>query len=148
MQAFQGERIFPLAPEQLWPKLRDAAFLANCIPDGKPHASATRDKSVCTVQPGFSFMRGSLDITIEVVAGNEPTTLRFKLVSKGIGSSSEVTSSLTIAKHEIGSKVDWHAEVTNLGGLLKMIPDGLIRGAAKKVIEDVWTGIAATLSAV
>lgn len=145
MQAFQGERTFSLDSAQLWAKLRDAAFLASCIPDGTPHEGATHDKAVCTVQPGFSFMRGSLDITIEFVAGDEPTTLQFKLISKGIGSSSEVLSSLTIATHELGSKVNWNAEVTNLGGLLKMIPGGLIRGAANKVIEDVWTGIAAKL---
>src|SRR6516162_5775335 len=34
MQPFEGERIFLLPPERLWPKLRDAAFLARCIPDG------------------------------------------------------------------------------------------------------------------
>jgi hypothetical protein len=36
----------------------------------------------------------------------------------------------------------WRAEVKSLGGLLKMVPSGLIRGAAQKVIEDVWNGVA------
>jgi hypothetical protein len=35
--------------------------------------------------------------------------------------------------------------VKNLGGLLKMVPGGLIRGSANKVIEDVWTGVAQKL---
>ncbi len=35
--------------------------------------------------------------------------------------------------------------MTQLGGLLKMVPSGLIRGAAQKVIEDVWDGIAKKL---
>ena len=147
MQPFAGERIFALPPEHLWPKLRDAGYLVQCIPDGTPREGATRDRAVCAVQPGFSFMRGSLDVTIEVVGGTEPTTLQFKLISKGIGSSSEVGSSLTISKHEQGSKIDWQAELTKLTGLLKMVPAGLIRGAANKVIEDVWTGVAAKLEA-
>ena len=150
MQAFQGERIFPLTPEQLWPKLRDAAFLVSCIPEGTPHDGATRDKGVCTVRPGFSFASGSLDITIEVAAGNEPTALRFTQKSKGIGTFSEVETALTIAPHEQGAKVVWQAEIKSLGGLLKLVPAGLIRGAAHKVIEDVWAGVAAkvaTLSA-
>jgi len=147
MQAFQGERTFSLTPEQLWPKLRDAAFLVTCIPDGTPHDGVTRDKAVCSVRPGFSFASGTLDITIEAVGGSEPTTLQFKLISKGIGSSSEVVSSLTISKKDAGSKVDWTAEVTKLGGLLKMVPAGLIRGAANKVIEDVWSGVAAKVAA-
>jgi len=142
MQPFVGERIFALPPEKLWPKLRDAAFLATCIPDGTPHAGATRDHAVCTVRPGFSFVRGSLDITIDVLGGTEPTALKFAQKSKGIGTSSEVETSLTLTPHEQGTKVVWQAEVKNLGGLMKMVPSGLIRGAANKVIEDVWTGVA------
>lgn len=142
MQAFEGERIFSLRPEQLWPKLRDASYLAACIPDGTPHLGATRDKAVCTVRPGFSFMRGSLDVTIAVIGSEEPISVKFSLISKGIGSSSEVETALTLVPHEQGTKVQWRAEVKNLGGLLKMVPSGLIRGASQKVIEDVWKGVA------
>ncbi len=142
MQPFEGERIFALPPEQLWPKLRDAAFLATCIPDGTPHPGATRDQAVCTVHPGFSFMRGSIDVTIDVVDGIEPTSIRYAQKSKGIGTSSEVETALTLAPHEAGTKVHWRAEVKKLGGLLKMAPTGLIRGAAQKVIEDGWAGVA------
>ncbi len=146
MQSFEGERIFTLPPDQLWPKLRDAAFLATCIPDGVPHAGATRDRAVCTVHPGFSFIRGSLDVTIEVLGGEEPTTLKFSQKSKGIGSSSEVETSLTLERHETGTKARWHAEVKSMGGLLKMVPGGLVRGAANRVIEDVWAGVAQKLN--
>ena len=146
MQPFEGERIFALPPAQLWLKLRDAALLATCIPDGTPHPGATRDRAVCTVRPGFSFVRGTLDITIDVLGGIEPTTLKFAQKSKGIGTSSEVETSLTLTPHEQGTKIVWRAEIKNLGGLLKMVPSGLIRGAAHKVIEDVWTGIAGKLN--
>jgi carbon monoxide dehydrogenase subunit G len=142
MQPFEGERIFLLPPEKLWPKLRDAAYLARCIPDGTPHDGATRDKAVCTVRPGFSFMRGSIDVTIEVLGGQEPASLMFSQKSKGIGSSSEVETALTLSPCEDGTKVAWRAEVKSLGGLLKMVPSGLIRGAAQKVIEAVWSGVA------
>ena len=141
MQPFEGEQTFTLTPAQLWPKLRDAAFLATCIPDGSPHEGATRDRAVCTVHPGFSFMRGSLDVTIEILGGVEPTTLTYSQKSKGIGSSSEVETSVTLSPIETGTKVQWRAEVKNLGGLLKMAPSGLIRGAANKVIGDVWRGV-------
>lgn len=147
MQPFEGERILPLPPEQLWPKLRDAAFLAQCIPDGTPHEGGTRDRAVCTVQPGFSFMRGSLDVTIEVLDGVEPTSIRYSQKSTGIGSSSEVETALTLSACEQGSKLLWRSEVKNLGGLLKMMPAGLIRGAAQKVIEDGWKGVAEKLQA-
>jgi carbon monoxide dehydrogenase subunit G len=145
MQPLEGERIFTLPPEQLWPKLRDAAFLASCIPDGSPHEGATRDRAVCTVRPGFSFVRGTLDVTIEVTGGNEPTTLQYTQKSKGVGTSSEVATTLTLEPHEGGTKVKWRSDVKHLGGLLKMVPTGLIRGAANKVVEDGWNGVAERL---
>ena len=148
MLHFEGERTFSQPPEQLWPKLRDAAFLAQCIPDGSPHEGATRDRAVCTVHPGFAFMRGSLDVTIEVLDGKEPTSIKFTQKSKGIGSSSEVETTVTLAPHEQGTKIHWSADVKSLGGLLKLVPSGLIRGAANKVIEDVWTGVAQKLQEV
>ncbi len=148
MQPFEGERLFALPPEQLWPKLRNAAFLAQSIPGGTPHQGGTRDRAACTVQPGFSFMRGSLDVTIEVVGGVEPTSIKYTQQSKGIGSSSEVETLLTLAPCAPGTKIQWRSEVKSLGGLLKMLPTGLIRGAAQKVIEDGWNGVAERLQAI
>ncbi|HZZ80560.1 MAG TPA: SRPBCC domain-containing protein [Gemmataceae bacterium] len=147
MQAFEGERIFPVPPEQLWPKLRDASYLAKCIPGGTPHEGATCDSAVCTVHPGFSFMRGSLDVTITVMDGHQPTSVRYLQKSKGIGSESEVETALTLAPVPEGTKIQWRSEVKSLGGLLKMLPSGLIRGAAQKVIEDGWQGVAEKLKA-
>lgn len=147
MQSFEGERIFSLPPDQLWPKLRDAAFLAQCIPDGSPQEGATRDRAVCTVRPGFAFMRGTLDVTIDVIGGQEPTSIQYSQKSKGIGTNSEVETALTLSPCEQGTKVQWRSEVKTLGGLLKMVPAGLIRGAAQKVIEDGWLGVAEKLSA-
>ncbi len=147
MQPFEGERIIPLPPEQLWPKLRDAAFLAQCIPEGTPHERGTRDRAGLTVRPGFSFMRGSLDVTIEVIGGEEPTSINYSQKSQGIGSSSDVETMLTLSPCEQGTKLQWRSEVKSLGGLLKMMPAGLIRGAAHKVIEDAWNGVAEKLQA-
>ena len=72
---------------------------------------------------------------------NPPTWQLFFLSSKGIGTSSEVETTLTIVETEIGSRVRWAADVKRLGGLLKAVPSGLISGAAQKTIEDVWAGI-------
>ena len=146
MQHFEGERNFSLPPDSLWEKLRDTAFLVACIPDSATKGTPTRDRAECSVQPGFAFVRGSLDVTIEIVDGQSPSTLHFKLLSKGIGSSSEVETSLQIHPVETGSKVAWSADVRKLGGLLKMVPSGLIQGAAQRVIDDVWNGIAANLA--
>ena len=64
---------------------------------------------------------------------------------QGIGSSSTVEASFAFSPTATGTRVHWVAEVKELGGLLKMIPSGLIRGAAQKVIGDAWNLIDAKL---
>ncbi len=141
MLHFEGEGDFTLPPAELWTKLRDARFLVTCIPDATVEGEPERDKATCSVRPGFAFVRGTLETTIEFKDATEPTQLRFSLASKGIGSSSEVETILTIAPIATGSRVHWVADVQKLGGLLKAVPSGLIRGAAQKTIADVWEGI-------
>lgn len=147
MLHFEGERYLPIAPANLWAKLRDARFLVTCIPAATIVGQPDRDKAACSVRPGFGFVSGTLGITIEIFGGTEPTDLRFLLSSKGIGTSSEVASTLTISAAEAGSSVHWEADVTHLGGLLKAVPSGLISGAARKTIDDVWEAISQKLVA-
>ncbi len=142
MQQFQGERTFPIPIDQLWPKLSDAAFLARCVPDATLKGEPTHDRATYTVHPGFSFARGSMDVTMEILERREPEAVRFRLSSKAIGSSNTVETALRLVPEGAATRVAWTAEITQLGGLLKLVPTGLIRGAASKVIDDVWDGIA------
>ena len=119
----------------------------HCIPDATIQGQPERDRAQCTVKPSLSFARGHLEVTVQILDAQEPTALRFTLISKGVGNSSEVETALTLTPHDGGTQVHWVAEVKQLGGLLKMMPSGLIRGAAQKVIEDVWNGIAAKIGA-
>ena len=41
----------------------------------------------------------------------------------------------------------WTGDLTEVTGLLKIVPKGLIEGSARKVIEDVWAAVAAKLTA-
>jgi carbon monoxide dehydrogenase subunit G len=138
---FEGDRAFSVTPQLLWPKLRDASFLVHCIPDATIQGEPTRDRAQCSVRPNLTFVRGQIEITVQILDAQEPAALRFSMVSKGVGTSSEVESALTLTSATGGTQVHWVAEVKQLGGLLKMAPTGLIRGAAQKVIEDVWNSI-------
>ncbi len=146
MQRFDGERSFAMRLDDVWPKLSDAAFLARCVPEAALKGEPEHDRAQYTVRPGFSFARGTLDVTMEILERHAPESVRFRLTSKGIGSSSVVESALKLTADGDATRVAWSAEVTQLGGLLKMVPSGLIRGAAQKVIEDVWDGIAKSLA--
>src|SRR5438105_2839772 len=84
---FEGDRDFPLKLSDVWAKLRDARWLVQCIPDTSPGEHGEPDRATCSVRPGFAFVRGSLDVVLEVAEAAESQSLRFLVTSKGIGSS-------------------------------------------------------------
>jgi carbon monoxide dehydrogenase subunit G len=135
---FEGDKHFTQAPGALWTKLSDARFLVQCIPNAEVNGVPEPATARCKLRPGFAFVRGTLDVTLTIVEKTEPTTVRISLHSKAIGASSDVEAVLGITSKDDGSDVHWTADVTSLGGLLKLVPHGLIRGAAQSVIDDVW----------
>jgi carbon monoxide dehydrogenase subunit G len=147
MVRFEGEKDFPQSPAELWTKLTDARFLVQCIPDVESIAEQEANRAVLVLRPGLSFARGTLDVTLRVVDAVAPTGARYVIVSKGIGSSAEVEATVALAPQGAGTHVRWTAEVKTLGGLLKMVPSGLIRGAAQKVVNDAWSAVEAKLNA-
>ncbi len=147
MLRFEGDRDFRQAPAELWAKLSDARFLAQCVPDVQTVRQAEPNRADLVLRPGFSFVRGTLDLTMEVVDAVAPTSARLLLRAKGMGSSSDVEATLALAPQGEGTRVHWVVEVKALGGLLKPVPQGLIRGAAQKVVEDAWAAAESRLAA-
>lgn len=138
---FAGEKKFAMNPAELWSKLRDARFVVDAIPDGQPGSVCERDRAEATIKPSFSFLSGTLDVLIEVADAVEPTKLQWLLTSKGMGNSSVVAANLELTPLDSETRVNWSAEVKEVTGLLKALPTGLVRGAAQRVIDDVWAGI-------
>jgi carbon monoxide dehydrogenase subunit G len=150
MVRLEGDRDFPQAPADLWGKLTDARFLVQCIPDVQSVTQLEADRAALVLRPGFAFVRGTLEVTLQVADAVAPSSARVLMHSKGIGSSADVEATLSLAAQPggaPGTRVHWAAEVKSLGGLLKLVPSGLIRGAAQKVIEDVWKSVEAKLAA-
>jgi carbon monoxide dehydrogenase subunit G len=147
MAQFEGDRDFRLGPDELFAKLTDARFLVRCIPDVDSVKSAEADHAELVLRPGLAFVRGTLEVMLRIVEAQPPTAARVLISSKGIGTSSEVEARLALAPHSDGTRVHWTAEILSLGGLLKMVPKGLIRGAAEKVLSDAWTSVEQQIAA-
>jgi uncharacterized protein len=138
---FEGDQEFTLPPKDVFAKLSDARFLVECIPGRESVTRADQREAVCTQRPGFAFVRGTLELTIKVEEATPDSTIKYVQLGKGIGSSSNVETLVTLTPTATGTHVHWQAEVKEMGGLLKMVPGGLIRGAAQKTIADVWREI-------
>jgi carbon monoxide dehydrogenase subunit G len=138
---FEGQRNYALPPDVLFARLGDARLLIQAVPDAAATGTPTADEAHCTVRPSFSFTRGNLDVVLRVADRQPNSALRFSLVSKTLGGGADIDVALQLTPDGAGTKVDWTAELVRLAGLLKMVPPGLIRGAAQKVIDDAWTAL-------
>jgi len=138
---FEGDKDYPLGPADLWVKLSDCRFLAQCVPGMVSIKDAQPESAVCVLKPGFSFARSTLDVTLNRLEAIPETVLRYQIDGKGIGSSSRVVATLSLAPQEKGTKLHWIADITELGGLLRAVPQGLIKASAERVILDTWTQV-------
>jgi carbon monoxide dehydrogenase subunit G len=147
MLQFAGERDLKRAPDYVFNKLRDARFIVTCVPDLQSVQSAEQEVAVCRIKPSLSFLTGALDLTIRVMEATPHSLIRIQQTTKGIGTSSTVESVLRLTPQAEGTRLTWSAEVKQLGGLIKALPEGLLRGAAEKVINDAWTSVLNKLQA-
>jgi carbon monoxide dehydrogenase subunit G len=109
-------------------------------------AQAEPDRAVCVLRPGFAFVRGTLELTLRIADRVPAASTRVLVHSKGIGTTSAVEAILNVAARDTGSRVQWTADIKELGGLLKAVPQGLIKASAQKVIADAWASVDAKMT--
>jgi carbon monoxide dehydrogenase subunit G len=143
---FDGTEVFPQPPATLFGPLSDAGWLAAAVPDAEID-EATPERAVWKLKPKLSFLTGALETTLAVQGRVPNESVTFKVNGKAVGSGSTVVATLAFAPTETGgTNVKWTGEITELNGLLKMVPKGLIQATAQKIIADVWAAIRVKLS--
>src|SRR5438105_15132645 len=102
MLHFEGDKEFSQAVAEVWGQLSDARFLVQCIPGLETVAEATPTLARCVLRPGFSFVRGTLEVTLTVVEAVAPSLIRALVHGKGIGSTSTVEVTLHLSARDHG----------------------------------------------
>lgn len=135
---FGGEERFAAAPERLFAVVTDLETLSENIPN-LVSAERTDERTLkCVVRPGFSFLRGTLKLTISLADLEPPTAAAMTIAAQGIGSAMQIVSRLQIAPDGAGSLLRWQAKIERASGLLSSIPGGLLRAAADQTIRHAW----------
>jgi len=147
MLQFEGEKSLPLDPEACWVKLTDTQFLSQCIPNVESVTQTGQDQIQLKLRPGVSFVRGTLDVMIKVEKGELGKSVRYFAHSRAIGSSSDAEADLKLEPVPGGTNLRWTVTIKTLSGLLKAVPQGLIKASVQKVITDLWSEVERKLSA-
>jgi carbon monoxide dehydrogenase subunit G len=146
MLQFDGKKTLVQDAETCWTKLSDPSFLGRCISNVESVAQSGPDKIQIKLRPGVSFVRGTLDVTIQIEKGEPGRSLRYSIHSRGIGSTSDAAATVQLEPAPVGTEVQWTVVIKTLGGLLKAVPQGLIKASAQKVITDIWSAVERQLS--
>ncbi len=142
MLVLQGDKDLPQPRDLVWRRLTDLAFLVKCLPDVARIEEVGPQTARAAVRPGFSFVRGELQLTLERQADPGPFSAQYLARTKGVGTSTEVLTTLAVADNaSAGTRVHWQVEIRELGGLLKAVPRGLIQAGAQKVVSDLFAAI-------
>lgn len=144
---FGGVEQFSAPAQHVFDVVTDLDVLARVLPDvessERPDAATLR----CVVRPGFSFLRGKLNVTIvrqsvaaaDLQSSTDRLSANFRVESKAIGVQIGVETSLRVeASGDSGSALHWTAHVVERKGLVAAVSASLLRAAAEKVIQQTW----------
>jgi uncharacterized protein len=138
---FGGEEHFAAPAERVYALLTDLDAMAGAIPDLVSAEKVDERTLKCVVRPGFSFLRGTMRMTISLGDCQQPERAAMNVDAQGIGLSMSVASQLRIANEADGSRLEWTARIEKLGGLISAVSPGLISAAADQVIRHAWSQV-------
>jgi carbon monoxide dehydrogenase subunit G len=144
MLRFEGNSILPGPAAVNAARLKDATYLVKRLPDLEKITSVEPTRATFTLRPGLSFVRGTLEVKLEI--REEGDCIIHYMKGKSIGSTNDVEARMTLSDSDGQTRLDWVAEVKNITGLLKAVPQGLIKAAAQKVIADTIAALQKGLS--
>ncbi len=138
---FGGEEQFDVPPERLYAVLTDLDAMAATIPDLVSAEKVDKRTLKCVVRPGFSFLRGTMRLTIELGECLPPQSATMCVTAQGIGVGMHVVSQLEIVPEDAGSRLKWTARIDERKGLIAAVSPGLITAAADQVIRHAWMAV-------
>ncbi|HEY5314583.1 MAG TPA: SRPBCC domain-containing protein [Pirellulales bacterium] len=135
---FGGTQQFSVPPERIFNFLTDLEAVASLIPDLQSSQRTGPRTLECVVRPGFSFLRGTLKLRIEVGNLEPPKRATMFVTAQGIGVTLRIESQLDIEPTVDGSQLTWTARITDQKGLVASLSPALLRAAADQVIRHAW----------
>jgi carbon monoxide dehydrogenase subunit G len=135
---FGGEEVFAAEPARVFAALTDLDALPAQIPDLVSSEKVDDRTLKCVVRPGFSFLRGTMKLTISLSDLKPPESASMHVASQGIGVSMKIDSQLRIDPEGAGSRLHWKATITEMKGLIASVSSALVKAAADQVIRHAW----------
>lgn len=136
-----GVEHFKSPPDDVYRVLTDIDLMPELIPDLQSYEKVDEHQLKCVVRPGFSFIRGKLNISIQMAELQPPESAIMLIAARGIGTEIDIESRFKLAAENGGTEMAWSAKVVRLKGLVATVSPALTSAAAGVVLRTGWEQI-------
>ena len=143
---YDGSFEVPLPKQKVYDFVMDPMKVTSIFPDVQDVKVIDADNFTLKAKVGISFIRGMMDVKMNIVERKPPTFARMKAKGNGLSSSIELENSFTMEDAPGGTLVKWSADA-KIAGLMASVGSRLIDAAAQKYVAETIGSLKEKLSA-
>ena len=144
---YDGSFEVPVPKQKVYDFVMDPAKITSIFPDVQDVKVIDEKKFTLKSKVGISFIKGMMDVKMNIAERNPPTFARMKAKGNGLSSSVELDNTFTMedAPGGSGTVVKWAADA-KIAGLMASVGSRLIDAAAQKYVAEIIGSLKEKLS--
>ena len=138
---FQGSFEVAAPPDKVYAFVTDPRKVTTIFPDASDLKVADENNFSAKIKVGMSFIRGTLDVKMNMVEKRPGEFAKLKARGNGMNSSVDLESSFTLAGASSGGTViSWVADA-KISGMMASVGSRLMDSAAEKYVRDIVSAL-------
>jgi len=144
---YDGSFEVPVPKQKVYDFVMDPAKITSIFPDVQDVKVIDENNFTLKAKVGISFIKGMMDVKMNIAERNPPTFARMKAKGNGLSSSVELDNTFTMedAPGGSGTVVKWAADA-KIAGLMASVGSRLIDAAAQKYVAEIIGSLKEKLS--
>jgi len=144
---YDGSFDVPVPKQKVYDFVVDPAKITSIFPDVQDVKVVDENNFTLKAKVGISFIRGMMDVKLNMVEKTPPGFVRMKAKGNGLSSSVELENTFAIqdAPGGSGTVVKWAADA-KISGLMASVGSRLIDAAAQKYVSEIIGSLKEKLS--
>ncbi len=143
---YDGSFDVPAKKEKVYEFVTDPAKITSIFPDVQDIKVVDPNTFTLKAKVGISFIKGMMDVKLNIVERNPPTFAKMKAKGTGLSSSVELENTFTMEDTPTGGTlVKWAADA-KVAGLMASVGSRLMEAAAEKYVAEIIGSLKQKLS--
>jgi carbon monoxide dehydrogenase subunit G len=140
-----GEYTLPAPPEKVWALLTDPQRLAKLLPGCERLEPDGPDRFKAAIKFGLAAISGKYTGTVEFLEKKPHTSMLMKIAGKGLPGFVDGSGRIEMAGLKNGQTDLRYTGDAQVGGMIASVGQRMIEGAAKKIVDQFFAGVAEEL---